>query len=297
MNTQTILRKSKLNIGAGVLLLLYGTFNILDWIRAIISYIIPDIEYYGNLTITIYALGIFTSVLYIVIGIMLLIGARNTTLMVSSLLTVLITLVRMIISYINGISEGWYFSISNFLTSNLSWLVFFAAQILFSVVLIICIAKKPNRFTTITWMMPGTIFISTAIWDFRDMYSGSGFSLYEIPDMLGYIIIQALFCTAIFLFSRWLSCPEITVAVNQAPHRSASHSLQPQPTYIPQQPTYYAPNYTQASAPQFTSQNTFQPQQNTNLSVADELMKFKSLLDSGAITQEEYDTHKKKLLG
>ncbi|WP_206513043.1 SHOCT domain-containing protein [Larkinella soli] len=32
-------------------------------------------------------------------------------------------------------------------------------------------------------------------------------------------------------------------------------------------------------------------------SVADELLKFKQLLDSGAITQEEYDKQKKKLLG
>lgn len=32
------------------------------------------------------------------------------------------------------------------------------------------------------------------------------------------------------------------------------------------------------------------------VSVADELLKYKQLLDSGAITQEEYDTQKKKLL-
>lgn len=32
-------------------------------------------------------------------------------------------------------------------------------------------------------------------------------------------------------------------------------------------------------------------------SIADELKKFKDLLDSGAITQSEYDTQKKKLLG
>jgi hypothetical protein len=44
-----------------------------------------------------------------------------------------------------------------------------------------------------------------------------------------------------------------------------------------------APNATQAPPPQ--------------QSVADELLKFKSLLDSGAITQAEYDAQKKKLLG
>jgi hypothetical protein len=36
---------------------------------------------------------------------------------------------------------------------------------------------------------------------------------------------------------------------------------------------------------------------NQTLSAADEIKKFKALLDSGAITQEEYDAKKKKLLG
>lgn len=44
--------------------------------------------------------------------------------------------------------------------------------------------------------------------------------------------------------------------------------------------------------------NTDNNQQNADsVSVADELMKFKTLLDSGAITQSEYDLQKKKILG
>ncbi len=35
---------------------------------------------------------------------------------------------------------------------------------------------------------------------------------------------------------------------------------------------------------------------NINFSVADEIVKFKNLLDAGAITQEEYDAKKKQLL-
>lgn len=35
----------------------------------------------------------------------------------------------------------------------------------------------------------------------------------------------------------------------------------------------------------------------TPISAADELMKYKNLLDSGAITQEEYESKKKQLLG
>jgi hypothetical protein len=40
-----------------------------------------------------------------------------------------------------------------------------------------------------------------------------------------------------------------------------------------------------------------QPNNGTQISVADELKKFKELLDSGAITQAEYDAKKKQLLG
>lgn len=44
--------------------------------------------------------------------------------------------------------------------------------------------------------------------------------------------------------------------------------------------------------------NTDNNQQSADsVSVADELMKFKALLDSGAITQSEYDLQKKKILG
>lgn len=44
--------------------------------------------------------------------------------------------------------------------------------------------------------------------------------------------------------------------------------------------------------------NTDNNQQSADsVSVADELMKFKTLLDSGTITQSEYDLQKKKILG
>jgi predicted Zn-dependent peptidase len=42
---------------------------------------------------------------------------------------------------------------------------------------------------------------------------------------------------------------------------------------------------------------TSQTQTTNTLSVADELKKFKELLDMGAITQDEFDTKKKELLG
>lgn len=45
------------------------------------------------------------------------------------------------------------------------------------------------------------------------------------------------------------------------------------------------------------SEETAKTQQVTASSTADELLKFKQLLDMGAITQEEYDTIKKQLLG
>lgn len=54
-------------------------------------------------------------------------------------------------------------------------------------------------------------------------------------------------------------------------------------------PQYAAPQY---SAPQYTA-----PRQRTpGFDVADELKKYKDLLDCGAITQEEFDAKKKQLL-
>ncbi|OUO70412.1 hypothetical protein B5F64_06265 [Thomasclavelia spiroformis] len=44
------------------------------------------------------------------------------------------------------------------------------------------------------------------------------------------------------------------------------------------------------------SQQQFIKQDNINLSVADEILKFKKLLDMGAITEEEYNKKKEELL-
>ncbi len=97
-----------------------------------------------------------------------------------------------------------------------------------------------------------------------------------------------------------------------------------QPGY--QQPTYQQPNYQQGPAPQQPYQQNGQqshtppyappyqqrlqqswqgtvpqqgatPQQGGRPDAAEELKKFKELLDMGAITQEEYDEKKKQLLG
>lgn len=40
-----------------------------------------------------------------------------------------------------------------------------------------------------------------------------------------------------------------------------------------------------------------QTQSNSSSSVADELKKFKELLDAGVLTQEEFDRKKKELIG
>ena len=46
-----------------------------------------------------------------------------------------------------------------------------------------------------------------------------------------------------------------------------------------------------------TKEERKQPVAQQAISAADELKKFKELLDLGAITQEEYNTKKKQLLG
>lgn len=56
--------------------------------------------------------------------------------------------------------------------------------------------------------------------------------------------------------------------------------------------------YTQTSAPnQMVAKNTNATTPVNVHSVADELLKWKGLLDQGVITQEEFDAKKKELLG
>ena len=52
-----------------------------------------------------------------------------------------------------------------------------------------------------------------------------------------------------------------------------------------------------AYAPASTADYTAAPSGNTNIGAADELKKYKELLDSGVISQEEFDTKKEQLLG
>lgn len=58
-------------------------------------------------------------------------------------------------------------------------------------------------------------------------------------------------------------------------------------------PNYSAPNY---STPDTSAQN-MHSQNTSSMHAADEIMKYKMLLDAGAITQEEFDAKKKQLLG
>ena len=53
-----------------------------------------------------------------------------------------------------------------------------------------------------------------------------------------------------------------------------------------------APAYAPASTAAYTPASSA----NTNIGVADELKKYKELLDSGVISQEEFDAKKKQLL-
>ena len=47
----------------------------------------------------------------------------------------------------------------------------------------------------------------------------------------------------------------------------------------------------------YKNQNTISTESSNSFSVADEILKFKQLLDSGIITKEEFDDKKKQLLG
>ena len=91
-----------------------------------------------------------------------------------------------------------------------------------------------------------------------------------------------------FLFAgQWLADPyRKQPAYRPAPQVPQGNYYQ-QPQYQqPAQPQYYQPQY----------QQPVQPKPAATTSVVDELERAKRLLDSGAITQEEYDALKKRLL-
>lgn len=70
-----------------------------------------------------------------------------------------------------------------------------------------------------------------------------------------------------------------------------STSIKPQET---REPSLCLPASCETPVP--VQQTASQPIPTPTFSVADEILKFKQLLDMGAITQEEYDTKKAELL-
>ena len=66
--------------------------------------------------------------------------------------------------------------------------------------------------------------------------------------------------------------------------------------YVTNEDAEEAYNYIMKRFREFKENKTVQSS-NTNISSADELKKYKDLLDQGIITQEEFDTKKKQLLG
>ena len=60
---------------------------------------------------------------------------------------------------------------------------------------------------------------------------------------------------------------------------------------------YNAAKKGEIKLPNFKDGSQTTSEKNDNITTADKLKKWKDLLDSGAITQEEYDAQKKKLLG
>ena len=102
--------------------------------------------------------------------------------------------------------------------------------------------------------------------------------------------IYALSGVGWLLAGLWMAFPEGMV------QRSAAPAAPTQPVAAP--PVYpAAPPYPQQPQQGTVPRQGATPQQGGRPDAAEELKKFKELLDMGAITQEEYDEKKKQLLG
>lgn len=154
--------------------------------------------------------------------------------------------------------------------------------VLLALTTLISATPKPNPLKKFWWLagsIYGALEIYVFIADIIDMIRHHAINFRNISGIV-ITLLFGLIAAAGFIFTgQWLADPYR----KQPAYRPAPQV--PQGNYY-QQPQYYQPQYQQPVQPRPAATN----------SVVQELERAKALLDSGAITQEEYDALKKRLL-
>lgn len=275
------------SIIAGILFLLHGCYLI--W--RILGYYINDS--YFSITF----LNVLWWCIYIGLGILLLIGKKNAGFLIvlgAASVSAIYCLVRDLISYW---PPAYLFKYSViYIVIDMFDIVIYGLLFIVFLLNVIPGFKKNAGITKFLWFLPAVLIMVKSVIEIIN-YN------YR-PELALMIYIVYMVATAEILFmGLWLSSslPEKEAAANgQKPYLSYQPNGNP---YIPYQSQPGGNSYTSYQAsPSGNPYVTAQSQQagNSGKKVQEEveqLKAYKELLDSGVLTQEEFDAKKKEILG
>ena len=167
------------------------------------------------------------------------------------------------------------------------------SYVLLALTALISATPKPNPLKKFWWLagsVYGALEFYAFIADIIDIIRHHVVRFRNISSIVITFLFGLVAVAGFFFAGQWLADPYR----KQPAYRPAPQV--PQGNYY-QQPQYYTPQYQQPAQPQYyqPQPQPVQPKPAAN-SVVEELERAKRLLDSGAITQEEYDQLKKRLL-
>ena len=149
-------------------------------------------------------------------------------------------------------------------------------------------AVRNNPLKKFWWISTIPVGLAEIISFIRDIpFLVEHFYFQNLLDTVLYFFFGVIIVVGFFFAGQWLADPLRKKPVYRPAPQVPQGNYYQQPQYQqPAQPQYYQPQY----------QQPVQPQPAVTNSVVQELERAKALLDSGAITQEEYDALKKRLL-
>ena len=183
-----------------------------------------------------------------------------------------------------GVTRFNFFSILNALS-----------YVLLALTALISATPKPNPLKKFWWLagsVYGALEVYAFIADIIDMIHHHAINFRNISSNVITFLFGLVAVAGFFFAGQWLADPLRKKPVYRPAPQVPQGNYYQQPQYQqPAQPQYYQPQYQQPVQPR-----PGQPQPAATNSVVQELERAKALLDSGAITQEEYDALKKRLL-